>query len=101
MSSQKIVFTTYRDPNTNTPRSGSTAHVESMVDFEQYGRPLEKVHGSGSHGWGIGSGMALAASIGAANVKVMAGIGLDVDGRHISMAVAGKAEIGPGADQPG
>jgi hypothetical protein len=101
MSSQKIARTSYREPPPSALlRAGTTAHIESLVDQEQYLLALEQVHGSGMHGWGIGDGFRVTATQNAMGVKVLRGTAIDVDGRHISLAVGGKAETNPSANAP-
>lgn len=104
MASEPMVRTIYTDPTapTNPPpvRTGATAHSESMVDQVKYAQPLERVHGSGLHDWGIGEGMAISATLNQPGVHVLPGIAMDTAGRHISLAETGKAEIGPDADNP-
>jgi hypothetical protein len=69
--------------------------------MEQYFRSVERVHGSGAHGAGIASGLQVSATIGQAGVTIAPGSALDPTGKHIYLAVTGKAEIGPTADNPG
>lgn len=101
MASEPIVRTTYTDPtNNNLVRQGATAHAESMVDQVKSAQPLERVHGSGLHDWGIGEGLAISATLNQPGVHVLPGIAVDTAGRHIALAQLGKAEIGPDADNP-
>src|SRR3954469_25559733 len=101
MASEPIVRTIYTDPaNNDLLRGGATAHSESWVDQLKYAQPLERIHGSGLHGWGIGEGLAITATLNQQGVHVLPGIGVDVSGRHISLALAGEAEVGPNADNP-
>lgn len=101
MASEPIVRTSYTDPTTNgLVRPGPTAHSESMVDQVKYAQPLERVHGSGLHDWGIGEGMAITATLSQPGVQVLPGVAADAAGRQISLALSGKAEIGPDADNP-
>jgi hypothetical protein len=101
MASEPMVRTIYTDPTTSgLVRQGPTAHAESMVDQVRYAQPLERVHGSGLHDWGIGEGLALAVTLNQPGVRVLPGVGVDAAGRHISLAEAGKAEVGPNADDP-
>lgn len=99
MASEPIVRTTYTDPTNNgLVRQGATAHGESMLDLMKYAQPLERAHGSGLHGWGIGEGLAISATLNQPGVRVLPGIAVDATGRLIVLALQGKAEIGPDAD---
>ncbi|MCH7342702.1 hypothetical protein LZ017_04830 [Pelomonas sp. CA6] len=101
MASEPMVRTIYTDPTSNgLIRQGATAHAESMVDQVKYAQPLERVHGSGLHDWGIGEGLAIAATLNQPGVRVLPGIALDTAGRQVSLALQGKAEVGPNADDP-
>jgi hypothetical protein len=92
MTSQPLVRTTYED-QFNTPRDGSTGRGESRVDMEQYYQYLEQIHGSGLHSWGIATGLAVSVVTSPAGLQITPGIGLDANGKHISLAAGGKAEI--------
>ena len=101
MASEPMVRTIYTDPtNNNLVRQGTTAHAESMVDQVKHAMPLERIHASGLHDWGIGEGLAISATLNQPGVRVLPGVGVDTKGRHISLAQGGKAEIGPNADNP-
>jgi hypothetical protein len=101
MASEPMVRTVYTDPTTNgLVRQGATAHAESMVDQVKHAQPLERVHGSGLHDWGIGEGLAISATLNQAGVRVLPGVAVDTAGRMISLAQLAKAEIGPDADNP-
>lgn len=101
MASEPMVRTIYTDPTTNgLVRQGATAHGESMVDQTKYAQPLERAHGSGVHDWGIGEGLAISATLNQSGVHVLPGIAVDKAGRHIALALSGKAEIGADADNP-
>lgn len=102
MASEQLRRTIYTDPTTNNlVRVGNTTHGESLVDQTKHEQPLERVHGSGPHGWGIASGLAITATLNQPGLKVLPGIALDAPGRHISLAQGGKAEVGPNANNPG
>ena len=62
MSSQVPVLkrTAYTDPSDTTNaapnRIGAVQDNETYEDFMDYAKPLEQIHGSNLHGWGIASG---------------------------------------------
>lgn len=103
MTSQKLSRTTYRDPNltSNPVRSGDSTRGENAIDMDNYYRPLEQVHGSSLHGWGVASGLKVTATLNSPHVNVQPGVALDEAGRHISLALGGQAEVDPNADNPG
>lgn len=103
MTEKKLSRTTYRDPVLpgSPPRSGDSTRAENGLDMDEYYRPLEQVHGSGLHGWGVASGMRVKATAAAAGVRVLPGIVIDVSGHHVSLAAGGQAEVGANADAPG
>jgi hypothetical protein len=100
MASQKLVRTDYIHPTTGQPRSGAAARGESLVDMDQYYRLLEQVHASALHEFGVGLGFRVNGAVGQVDLSVLPGIALDAEGRHISLAQGGQAEVGPNADQP-
>jgi hypothetical protein len=87
-------------PESVLPRSGATSHGEAKVDMEQYFRPIERLHASGSHGPGIAWGLKVSANIGDTSLTIAPGMIIDAYGRHAYLAQDGQAEIGPTADQP-
>jgi hypothetical protein len=105
LTSENLQRTTYRDPTTpgNPVRAGSPTRAENALDMDQYYRPLERIHGTSLHGWGVASGLSVSATLNSPNstLTVLPGVALDSNGRHISLAVGGNAEIGPSADAPG
>jgi hypothetical protein len=103
MTSEKLQRSTYRDPTApgDPVRSGNPTRAENALDMDQYYRPLERLHGSNLHGWGVASGLSVMATLNSPGVTVLPGVALDSSGRHISLAVDGHAEIGQNADAPG
>ena len=105
MTSENLQRSTYRDPTApgNPVRSGSPSRAENALDMDQYYRPLERIHGSSLHGWGVACGLSVTASLTSPNapLTVLPGVAVDSSGRHIALAAGGNAEIGSGADQPG
>ena len=99
MTSQNLQRTTYRDPTSpgNPVRAGSPTRAENALDMDQYYRPLERIHGTSLHGWGVASGLSVSATLNGPNttLAVLPGVALDSNGQHISLAVGGNAEIGP------
>jgi hypothetical protein len=93
MTSQPFRHTSYID-SMGQPRGGSTGHSESQVDLTQYHQPLEQVHGSSLHTWGIAVGLTVSAVSGQPNLTVTTGIGLDSTGRHISLATSPASPLG-------
>ena len=103
MAVEPVVRTSYTDPTdpANGLRLGDTVHAESLVDQKRYIDPLARAHGSAVHGWGIGTGLAVTATAGQPGLRVHAGVAVDADGRTIVLALTGKAEVGPLADNVG
>jgi len=94
VSAENLLRTNYRDTISNTPRAGSVACAEALVDIDNYERQLEQVHGSCLHEWGIGQGLG-ASAVGQVNLTLQAGVAVDLAGRHVSLAPNGKAETNP------
>jgi len=72
----------------------------SAVDMREYYQPLERIHASGAHEYGVCSGLRLV-TFGNPSFKVLSGIAIDSSGRHISLAVGGQAELADDPTQPG
>ncbi len=71
----------------------------SAVDMDEYHQPLERMHASGAHEYGVCSGLRLA-TFGNTSFKVLSGIAIDSSGHHISVAVGGQAELADDPTQP-
>lgn len=97
MTAEKLTHTTYTDPDSGLPRSGNTARGESRVDLEEYTRPLERVHAGHAHGRGVAEGLRVTAVLGETSVRVLPGVALDAEGRHISLAPGGLARTDGGS----
>jgi hypothetical protein len=112
MASQKLRRTAYQDlfnpanptiradedpvlDGSNTATGDHTERdlTEPYVDQEEFVRPLEEVHGSGPHEWGVALGLSV--SWNGTKLMTSQGIAIDADGRHISLAVGGEAETDP------
>src|SRR5438105_3861965 len=102
MTSQRLERTAYLPPGALNP-TGATTHEESYRDADSYDRPLEQVHLSGVHGVGVAGrdeehGLRVIAVRNKADLQVLAGVAVDIAGKHISLAEGGQAEVGPDAD---
>ena len=96
MTSEYLERTSYSDPNrqNNPVRSGTPTLAESERDMDQYYRPLERIHGSSLHGWGVASGLSVTATLNSATLSVLPGVAVDSKGQHIALAEGGNAEVG-------
>src|SRR6185437_10311033 len=84
--------------------AGERLVEEPDRDLELWARPLERIHGSGLHGWGVALGLGVKATIGQGGVTIEPGIAVDAAGQHISLAEGGRAEVrraAPGGPAPG
>ncbi|MGN9907822.1 hypothetical protein ACTMTJ_09735 [Phytohabitans sp. LJ34] len=92
MTAQNLTRTSYRDAN-GDERGGDTSRKESNWDVEQYLQPMERLHGSELHEWGVASGLRVTATVNQAGVTVAPGVALDAQGRHLSLAAGGQARL--------
>jgi hypothetical protein len=95
MAPQRIERTSHRDVTASMtpPRPGSVTHAEGAIDQESNLDAIEKVHGSGLHSWGLGAGLRVRATKAKPSLWVEAGVAIDVEGRHVSLAADGEAEL--------
>ncbi len=105
MASQSLSLrrTSYTDPSqpTNPTRQGAVQDGEALVDFTRYEKPLEQIHGSNLHGWGVASGLTVTATLGGPNLQVLPGVAIDGLGQHISLAFGGFAQSTANPDRVG
>ncbi|WP_214102583.1 hypothetical protein [Acrocarpospora catenulata] len=92
---ERLIRTSYLDPTVNPPepRQGDTGLHESRQDQEGYFEPLHRLHGATLHGWGVASGLQVAATLGQPGLRVLPGAALDGKGRLISLAAGGHAKL--------
>src|SRR5215203_1501887 len=100
MPGRRMSRPTYRQPN-GAIRTDAYRHSDSAIELDYYHRQLERVHGSGLHGWGVADGLRVTATQNSPNLKIEPGVAIDKDGQHISLAEGGTAEIGWHPDVPG
>jgi hypothetical protein len=79
-------------------RDGPPALAETFADLEQYLLPLQQLRTAALHGWGVGDGLRVAATPGAAGITVGQGTALDARGRQIVLAPGGVAVTDQGVD---
>ncbi len=96
MASQNLTRTSYTDPSQahNPTRPNAVQDSEALVDFTDYDKPLEQIHASNLHGWGIASGMTVTATLNHPGLQVLPGVAIDSAGQHISLAFGGFAQTG-------
>jgi hypothetical protein len=99
MPSFPLEWTVYRDPiNNNIPMTGPVPRTDAMIDQERYYQPLEQIHASSVHTWGIANGLRVRAKRGLPEIQIETGVAIDADGHHVSLAANGSAELSPNPD---
>lgn len=83
----------FTPPSTEHPHSSRTHYF----DWQEYHRPMLRMHHAHLHDWGIASGLAV--SVAAGGVEVQPGVAVDGVGELITLALEGQADISP--TQPG
>ena len=85
----------FTPPSTEHPHSSRTHYF----DWQEYHRPLLRMHHAHLHDWGIASGLAVRVTDDGAGVEVQPGVAVDSVGELITLALEGQADISP--TQPG
>ncbi|PAV12974.1 hypothetical protein ASJ81_04410 [Methanosarcina spelaei] len=70
-------------------------------DFEEFHLPIDRMHNSNLHDWGIARGLEVTGTIGGGEVIINPGVAIDIDGQLISLSDTGHGDIGknpPGGD---
>jgi microcystin-dependent protein len=89
-----------------TPPTTEHGHTSRhhFFDWEEYHRPLSRMHHAHLHGWGIASGMAVSLVENRTMVEIGPGVAVDGQGEMIVLSSSGQADTSltqPGeADQP-
>jgi hypothetical protein len=79
------------------PRTGPTAHGESITDMESYLMPVAQTLTSSLYHDGVADGLTVSAVSGQAGVTIAPGVALDAAGRVIALAAGGVAVVDPNA----
>jgi Chaperone of endosialidase len=79
------------------PRTGPTAHGESITDMESYLMPAAQTLTSSLYRGGVADGLTVSAVSGQAGLTIAPGVALDAAGRVIALAVGGVAVVDPNA----
>jgi hypothetical protein len=89
------------DPDPNA-KAAERLIAETDRDIESFVRPLEAIHASALHEWGVAEGMTVSRGSTGTSLVVAPGVAIDVDGRHISLTQGGQAEVSasPNANPP-
>jgi hypothetical protein len=90
--------TEYWNLSTNTVRSGTTAHIESLTDVENYLLPQAQVSASSLYTWGVADGLTVSAVPTQPGVTIAPGVALDAAGHLIALAANGFAIVDPTVD---
>lgn len=85
--------TEYFNFDTGSARSGGTVRAETLVDTDDYYRPLDEARGSSLHSWGVCGGLQVEATPGQPGVTVRPGTALDSAGRTTVLAAGGVAVV--------
>ncbi|MFD5270384.1 hypothetical protein [Streptomyces sp. NPDC058335] len=85
--------TEYFNFDTGSARSGGTVRAETLVDTDDYYRPLDEARGSALHTWGVCAGLEVEATPGQPGVTVRPGTTLDSAGRTTVLAAGGVAVV--------
>jgi hypothetical protein len=100
MSSLPLTRTEYWNVSQNPPipRTGSTAHGESITDIENYLLPLSQMKASGFYTWGVVDGLTVSAVAGQPGLTIAPGLALDLAGHVLALASGGSAVVDPTTD---
>ena len=95
MAYEKIKRNQYYDPPSEYPHS-SRNHAEDQQEFHL---PMDRMHNSNLHDWGVASGLEVNGTIGGTEIIINSGAAVDGDGQLISLSNTGHGDIG--ANPPG
>ncbi|MEV6115941.1 hypothetical protein AB0L59_26410 [Streptomyces sp. NPDC052109] len=90
--------TEYFNFDTGSARSLGTQRAETLMDTEDYYRPLDEARGAALHTWGVADGLGVSATPGQPGVTVQPGTALDAAGRTSVLETGGFAIVDPGVD---
>jgi len=93
-----LIQTDYWNRSTNTPRSGPTAHGESLTDFDNYLLPQAQNHAAHLYTWGVADGFSVSAVPHQSGLTITPGVALDAAGHLIALAAHGFAIVDPTVD---
>jgi hypothetical protein len=92
MAYEKIKRNRYHKPqSTEIVSHDSRNHYEDLLDFHI---PLERMHNSNLHDFGIAGGLEVNGTIGGTQIIVNPGVAIDISGQIISLSNTGSGDIG-------
>ncbi|MDW5549453.1 hypothetical protein [Methanosarcina sp.] len=117
MAFETVKRNIYYDPDRLQLSTGNRKDVESQSeldclepdhigknhyqDFEEFHLPIDRMHNSNLHDWGIARGLEVKGTIGGGEVIINPGVAIDIDGQLISLSDTGHGDTGknpPGGD---
>jgi hypothetical protein len=117
MAFETVKRNIYYDPDRLQLSTGNRKDVESQSeldclepdhigknhyqDFEEFHLPIDRMHNSNLHDWGIARGLEVKGTIGGREVIINPGVAIDIDGQLISLSDTGHGDTGknpPGGD---
>ncbi|MFZ2498182.1 hypothetical protein [Methanosarcina sp.] len=92
MAYQTVKRNLYIDPDTQE----SVTHISKnhYEDFYDFHIPLECMHNSNLHDWGISRGLEVSGTISGNEIIVNSGVAVDINGHLISLSSKGHGDIG-------
>jgi hypothetical protein len=63
-------------------------------DFEEFHLPMDRMHNSNLHDWGVARGLEVKGTIGGGEVIINPGVAIDIDGQLISLSDTGHGDTG-------
>jgi hypothetical protein len=92
MAYETVKRNNYNDPDpVQLSNHVSKYHSDDVQDFLI---PLERMHNSNLHDWGIASGLEVSGTIGGTEIVVNSGVAIDKSGQLISLSSIGHSDIG-------
>lgn len=86
----------YFTPPTTEHAHSSRTH---FFDWQEYHRPLARMHHAHLHDWGVANGLAVSVTEDGTSIEVQSGVAIDSNGELIALALSGQADIS--LTQPG
>jgi hypothetical protein len=93
MAYETVLRTNYPDPES----SQAVAHYakDHYIDFQNFVIPMERMHNSNLHDWGVARGLEVRGSIGETQVIVNPGVAIDISGQLVSLSSNGQGANDP------
>ncbi|WP_440948565.1 hypothetical protein ACSAZL_10250 [Methanosarcina sp. T3] len=93
MAYETVLRTEYPNPESSQVYTHNAK--DHYIDFQNFVSPMERMHNSNLHDWGVARGLEVRGSIGETQVVINPGVAIDISGQLVSLSSSGHGANDP------